>query len=79
MRQHHDKACMSKAVRRGSTIESFGYGDMFGVGSRQPQGGRKGDTYTEYPELKANTVEDIRTVFGYAYVSSRLLCMATDS
>jgi len=74
MRQHHDQASKSKAVRRGSTIEAFGYGDMIGIGSRQPQGGRAGDTYTEYPELSASTVEQIKTFFGYAYVSSSALC-----
>ena len=72
MRQHHDQASKSKAVRRGSTIEVFGYGSMHGFGSRQPQGGREGDTYTEYPELSATTVDDIKDIFCYAYVSFRL-------
>ena len=80
MRRHHDLASKSKALRRGSTIEAFGYGSVHGFGSRQPQGGRAGDTYTEYPELSAITVEDIKTIFCYAYVSFSFLYMTyTDS
>jgi hypothetical protein len=69
MRDHHDLACKSKAVRRGSTIEAFGYDDMYSCGSRQPQGGRKGDTYTEYPHLRADSIQNIRRLFHYAHVS----------
>ena len=69
MCDHHDLACKSKAVRRGSTIEAFGYGDMYLYGSRQPQGGREGDTYTEYPHLRADSIQDIRKLFHYAHVS----------
>jgi hypothetical protein len=69
MRDHHDLACQSKAVRRGSTLEAFGYGEMHLRGSRQPQGGRAGDTYAESPLLRADTVRHIRTFFYYAHVS----------
>jgi len=69
MRTHLEEASKSKAVRRGETIEAFGYGEMYSVGSRQPQGGRAGDTYTVYPHLRADTVQDIKTLFYYAYVS----------
>jgi len=69
MRDHHDLACKSKAVRRGSTVEAFGYGDMYPYGSRQPQGGRAGDTYTEYPHLHADSIQNIRRFFHYAHVS----------
>jgi len=69
MCDHHHQACQSKAVRRGSTIEAFGYGNMYAIGSRQPQGGRGGDTYTEYPQLRAETLQDIKTLFYYARVS----------
>ena len=68
MRNHLEIASKSKAVHCGSTFETFGYGDMFGVGSRQPQGGRGGDTYTVYPHLRADTVQGIKTLFFYAYV-----------
>jgi len=70
MRNNLQKASKSKAIRRGTTIEAFGYGDMYAAGSRQPQGGRAGDTYTVYPHLRANTVQNIRTLFCYAYVST---------
>jgi hypothetical protein len=50
-------------------MESFGYGKMHAVGSRQPQGGRKADIYTEYPELKVENNKDIEALFAYAYVS----------
>jgi hypothetical protein len=69
MRDHHHLARKSKAVRRGSTMEAFGYGEMYAFGSRQPQGGRKGDTYTEYPQLRADSIADIETLFYYAHVS----------
>jgi hypothetical protein len=69
MRDHHNLACKSKAVRRGSTIEAFGYGDMYSYGSRQLQGGRKADTYTEYPHLHADSIQDIKRLFHYAHVS----------
>jgi hypothetical protein len=42
---------------------------MYAIGSRQPQGGRGGDTYTEYPQLRAETLQDIKTLFYYARVS----------
>jgi hypothetical protein len=69
MCMHHRQACQSKAVQRGTTLETFGYGDIFGKGSCQPQGGAKADTYREYPELHAETIEDIKILFYYAYVS----------
>jgi hypothetical protein len=69
MRRHHEQASKSKAMQRGSTLEAFGYGKMFSIGSRQPQGGAKADTYREYPELRAETIEDIKILFYYAYVS----------
>jgi hypothetical protein len=68
MRDRHDHACKSKAVRRGSTIEAFGYGNMYARGSRQPQGGRDADTYAEYPQLRAKTIQDIKSLFHYAKV-----------
>ena len=42
---------------------------MYAFGSCQPQGGREGDTYTEYPQLHADTVQGIKTLFYYAHVS----------
>ena len=77
MRNHHEQASKSKAIRRGATVEAVGYGDMYLIGSRQPQGGRKADTYTEYPELSVKTVDEIKILFGYAYVSFTLLCNHT--
>jgi hypothetical protein len=68
MQNYHNQACKSKAVRRGSTIEAFGYGNMYPSGSRQPQGGRNADTYTEYSQLSAKTIQDIKKLFYYAQV-----------
>lgn len=68
MRNHHDQACQSKAVQQGSTMEAFGYGNMYGRGSHQPMGGRAGDTYTEYPQLHADTIQNIKKLFHYALV-----------
>lgn len=69
MIRHHRQVVDLKAVRRGASMETFGYGKMHVRGSRQPQGGRKADIYTEYPELKAENNEDIGALFAYAYAS----------
>jgi hypothetical protein len=49
-------------------MEAFGYGNMYARGSRQPQGGRGADTYTEYPQLRADTIQNIKMLFHYAQV-----------
>jgi hypothetical protein len=68
MCQHYNQAF---TVCCDSTIEAFGNDDMISISFRQPQGGRFGDTYTEN---SVSTVEEIKTLFGYAYMRSSALC-----
>ena len=67
--RHHQQVANFKPVKRGANLQNFAYGRMHPIGSRQAQGGRIADTYTEYPDLHARNIEEIQTLFGYAYVS----------
>jgi len=78
MIRHHRQVAKLKTVKRGASMESFAYGRMYPVGSRQPQGGRKADYYTEYSELKAENNKDIETLFAYAYVGTWALSCAAN-
>ncbi|KAJ8487331.1 hypothetical protein ONZ45_g14386 [Pleurotus djamor] len=55
-------------LTRAKTFESFAYGSMKAMGSRQPQGGRAGDGYQPYAAMSANTKEDIQRLFQHARV-----------
>jgi hypothetical protein len=68
--RYHRQVVDLKAVRWGASMETFGYCKMHVRGSRQPQGGRKADIYTEYPELKVENNKDIESLFSYAYAVS---------
>jgi hypothetical protein len=76
MVQHHRQVTKFKPVGRGMHLEVFAYGRMHPVGSCQAQGGRRGDTYTEYLELQGTSVEEIQTLFNYTYVSDSSYSLA---
>lgn len=56
-------------IKRGAIFQAWDYGQMVAIGSRQPAGGIPGDCYREYPDMKADSVQDISKLFTYAYVS----------
>lgn len=65
-----------KGLWRNPDFQAYAPGKMVALGSRQPSGGRKGDTYTEYPEISATTMQDIDALFSYAHVSTHLPLLA---
>ena len=58
-------------LTRGRDKEQFGYGKMFPRGKRVPAGGRRGDTFTYYPDTKINKEDSdsICMIFDQALVS----------
>jgi hypothetical protein len=59
------------AVGRGGQFQPWKNGEMVGVGSRMPSGGRPGDTYTVYQGMEiVDDVNHIKKVFEHAKVST---------
>lgn len=73
LKQHHQQVSRIKPLKRGVSFEAWKYGQMRAIGSRKPQGGRPGDTYTHYAGTDAGTNEEIQTIFGHAQVSFPLI------
>jgi|SRR5882757_8721700 hypothetical protein len=60
-------------VQRGGLIQHRSNGEMRVFGSRQPSGGRPGDTYTVYPGMDVkNDVNKVEDFFKYAQVHTTL-------
>jgi hypothetical protein len=59
---------------RGSDFQPWNRGQMKPVGSRQPAGGRTGDTYTVYRgmEIELGDVEKVKQLFRHAKVRNEL-------
>ena len=57
-------------LTRAAAKEQFGYGKMIPRGKRVPSGGRRGDTYTYYPDTRINNEDPttIRMIFNQALV-----------
>jgi hypothetical protein len=59
------------AVGRGGQFQPWKNGEMVGIGSRMPSGGRPGDTYTVYQGMEiVDDVNHIKKVFQHAKVST---------
>ncbi|KZP27502.1 hypothetical protein FIBSPDRAFT_886400 [Athelia psychrophila] len=71
-RINHARMSRFKGLWRNPDFQAYAPGKMVALGSRQPSGGRKGDTYTEYPEISATTMQDIDALFSYAHNAETL-------
>jgi hypothetical protein len=70
-RQHHrmiSHRTKGINVKRGKLFQPWALGRMIPIGSRQPQGGRPGDTYTTYAHMATDSEEDLDMMFGHAVV-----------
>jgi hypothetical protein len=71
LEQNRNRFPTAAAIGRGGLFQPWRRGTMQGMGSRMPNGGRPGDTYTVYPgmEIREN-VDQVRKLFRLAKVSS---------
>jgi hypothetical protein len=60
----------TKSIKRGSQFSRFEWGKMHPIGSRQPAGGRPGDTYTSYAGMEVTDTAHIKLLFAHATVCS---------
>jgi hypothetical protein len=64
----------SSGIDRGGQFQPWKNGEMLGIGSRMPSGGRKGDTYTVYRGMAIrDDIEMVRKLFKYAKVRSQYI------
>ncbi|KAF4581801.1 hypothetical protein EYR40_002819 [Pleurotus pulmonarius] len=75
MQDHHETSSVLKTVKRGASFRAFAKGSstMKAIGSRLPQGGNPGSGYGPYADVKADTHDDIRTLFKHAEISDKLM------
>lgn len=57
-----------RPLKRGGSLEAWKYGEMKAIGSRLPQGGRRGDAFVMYSGIEAKTTEEIEALFAHAHV-----------
>jgi hypothetical protein len=67
--QNHHRLVAIHNVKRRDTMDAYGYGSMTCKGTRQPAGGRKGDTYVPYSTQHANDRDGYEALFRHAKVS----------
>lgn len=75
-RQHHrmiTSRTQGVNLKRGKLFQPWAYGRMIPIGSRQPQGGRPGDSYTAYAHMISDAGDDLNMIFGHALVSHTYL------
>ncbi|KAF9020066.1 hypothetical protein BDZ89DRAFT_1043581 [Hymenopellis radicata] len=53
--EHHNSLWQSTGLKRGTSLQKVAYGTMLAEGFCRAQGGRAGDTYTNYPNTKLPT------------------------
>ncbi|TCD62338.1 hypothetical protein EIP91_007057 [Steccherinum ochraceum] len=63
MQESHANASTGPSIQRGAALRAWQYGDMYGWGFRQPQGGRAGDGYATYATTKADNIQDMINIF----------------
>jgi hypothetical protein len=69
LQKRRNEFLTAAAVGRGAQFQPWRNGEMQGVGSRMPTGGRKGDTYTVYPGMEiGDEIVQIKKQFKYAKV-----------
>ncbi|KAJ7492056.1 hypothetical protein FB451DRAFT_1165235 [Mycena latifolia] len=65
------------SVCRREAMQAWAYGSMTGHGSRQGQGGLRGDTYGPYAHHKGDSPDDIRALFRHAFDTEVLVEIGT--
>lgn len=65
-------------LKRRKVFDSWSYGKMLPLGSRQPSGGRPGDGYAPYPASTVLDQQDIHTLFAHALVGLLLVLIFID-
>ncbi|TCD64724.1 hypothetical protein EIP91_003680 [Steccherinum ochraceum] len=63
MQKSHANASTGPSIKRGVSLRAWQYGDMYGWGFRQPQGGRPGEGYATYASTKADNIQDMINIF----------------
>jgi hypothetical protein len=68
--QDNHRLVRVRGIRRREAMAHWGHiGSMTGVGSRMPNGGRKGDGYAPYACHRGDTPDDIKAVMRHGLVS----------
>ncbi|KAH7904079.1 hypothetical protein BJ138DRAFT_1119749 [Hygrophoropsis aurantiaca] len=57
---------LTKKLKRQKAFEDWDYGEMHGLGSRQPTGGCPADSYGPYSGSEVLQQEDVQALFGYS-------------
>ncbi|KAG6836756.1 hypothetical protein H0H93_003675 [Arthromyces matolae] len=76
LKQHHRNISTLPPLNRGYSFDAWRYGMMRAIGSRVPQGGRPGDTYTLYAGMEGRNEQEIRMLFGHAENADALVTIA---
>jgi len=71
---HLDAVSQFQSLRRREMLQMWAHGDIWGTGSRAPQGGARGDTYRTYAHHDASTPEGIKAFFHNAQVKHFMSC-----
>lgn len=66
--QHFSLVTKQAPITRRKLLELWAFGKLWVAGSRQPRGGRPGDTYGLYSHHNTTTKEGIQALFAHAQV-----------
>lgn len=66
--QNNHRLITVRALKWREALHAWNHGTMTALGSRQPVGGRRGDSYVPYAIHSGQTVDDIKALFRHAEV-----------